>query len=327
MAILLCVRFFVWYSLVGGLTKSASYPLCTGNWKDLEYRNVAGDLATVKKIETCLRTELVKIWNNSSTSKPRKRRAVRAHDDDDGDDDDHAIDAEATPVHYKQPWYKRLPASNLPISSSDGHDASAVVVDESLRSKAKEKLKIFPVFNLVDAGSSHTNHPSYANIVADQVAREWMAGESSSSSSSVSGRFCIWLDASTEHTLKTGLVNAVRNVTFGKFSGDLAVMEVQKIGETLLEVLEGKGKLCPHRWIMIFANVPANQRFDKTFFSAKSNWQIPRCGRFIITSTRASVRVEALGEFGEKFLMRPPTMQCRDIGQDNRPRATRRGSW
>ena len=66
---------------------------------------------------------------------------------------------------------------------------------------------------------------------------------------------------------------------------ELNGMEIQAVADRLLVILERKGELCGHQWILLFANVQPLDRFHAKFFSAKSNWWNPGRGKFLLVAS------------------------------------------
>lgn len=246
--------------------KTGKEPLQEGTWKDTIFQDITTDHKVVKDMLTRgpLRTELTKLFNHATTSKPCKKRKGGRQE---------SICARTLQVNAD--WYVRLPKSNLPLAPNQFEaQVSPLVV---------HKLTTRPALVLVD---SHQRH-GYAEEVAIQYARSWMWD----ATTKCPGRFCLYMDATDETTLRASYYEGIERVTFSDGileEQNLDCMETQLVADRLLGLLERKGELCGHQWIMIFANVQPIESFHSMFFSAKSNWWNPGRGKFLIAATSSN---------------------------------------
>jgi hypothetical protein len=176
----------------------------------------------------------------------------------------------------KRYWWDRLPQSNLPPLLEDVEEPSGI--DRKLAFDGRAVA-------LVDPGS---DRPDRAGDVANQFARRWEMTENSD-------RFCIWLQASDEKSLRESFRQAIRRVTHSTHEtplGNPVDLSLRVIGNELMSILMKVRELSPSKqWIMIFHDVRNDDPFHRKFFSGKSNWWNSK-GRFIVTSTRDDLHVE-----------------------------------
>ena len=163
-------------------------------------------------------------------------------------------------------WWDRLPISQLPYAGMDAQEPQGL----------EDELQIGRVIALVD-----TDKARAASEVAIQLARRWESQEQ--------GRYIIWLDASSDATLRASYLSAMRQVTFAS-SSDLIEgktdLSTSAMADSLMALLFKKREMSDrdHRFVMIFANAPPeDQGFYNKFFSAQSSFWNAR-GTFIVTT-------------------------------------------
>ena len=155
--------------------------------------------------------------------------------------------------------------------------------------QVQRQLATHPALVLQQQQQPGTNSGHSALQVAVEYVRAWMWD----TTVKTPGRFCLYLDATSEETLRASYYQAMRRVMFCHDNDDLMMideqelngMEIQAVADRLLVILERKGELCGHQWILLFANVQPLDRFHAKFFSAKSNWWNPGRGKFLLVAS------------------------------------------
>ena len=180
----------------------------------------------------------------------------------------------------KRYWWDRLPQSNLPPLLDDVNEPPGI--DRKLAYDGRAVA-------LVDVGGER---PDRAGDIANQFARRWEMAESTE-------RFCLWLKASDEKSLRDSYRSAIRRVTHSTPQtplGNPVDLSLRVMGDELMSILMKLRELSPSKqFIMVFEGATNDDAFHKRFFSGKSNWWNSK-GRFIITTNREDVSVEVLDQ-------------------------------
>jgi hypothetical protein len=180
----------------------------------------------------------------------------------------------------KRYWWDRLPQSNLPPLLDDVNEPPGIERKLAFDGRAVA---------LVDHGAEY---PDRAGGIANHFSRRWEMSASTE-------RFCVWLRASDEKSLRESFRMAIRRVTHSVPQNPLGNpidLSLRVISDELMSILMKVREMSPSKqWIMVFHDAKPDSPFHSQFFSGKSNWWNSR-GRFIVTSTQADLRVEVLDQ-------------------------------
>jgi hypothetical protein len=142
----------------------------------------------------------IKEWldhNNMKRSRPAEQQDALLQQEADGRDKCNGC----------YPWWQECPPSNFPA-----HHRLSLSSSGSTTATAK-KLLAAALKHDGRAVALVAENVGHATNLACEFARDWQEGPSSLSSSPPGSRFCVWLNAANEESLRQGYLSAIANIT------------------------------------------------------------------------------------------------------------------